>query len=173
MENLNLFLLPVAETNIIPLETKTLLTVDKSDLSEMASKIVEAVDDGIADPLNTLIMAKKGSYVFDSIIEAMKGKARLPEGNEYSRHHCQISERATGVKYYFEGCNDLVWNNLNMQMLDLKEKITAREDKLKTFTKPTKIEDEIDEDTGEVIMSARVINPPVKTGGQSLVFSIK
>ena len=173
MENLNLFLQPVENTAIVPIEDKTLLTVDKSELSEIASKIVEAVDDGIADALDTLIMAKKGAYVFDSIIEGMKGKARLPEGSSYNKHFCEIAERSTGVRYYFEGCNDPVWSELNMQMLDIKERIAKREAKLKTFTKPTAVEDEIDEDSGEVIMEARVINPPVKTGGQSLIFSIK
>jgi hypothetical protein len=172
-ENLNLFLLPYEETSVIPIENKTLLTVAKSDLSEMASQIVEAVDDGIADALDTLIMAKKGAYVFTSIIEAMKDKARLPEGKNYQRHHCDIREQQTGVRYYFEGCNDSVWNNLNMQMLDLKERTSAREAWLKGFSKPTTIEDQIDEETGEVIMEARVINPPVKTGGQSLIFTIK
>jgi hypothetical protein len=173
MENLNLFLQPVETTDIVPIEDKSLLTVDKSELSEIASKIVEAVDDGIADGLDTLIMAKKGAYVFDAIIEGMKGKARLPEGKGYLKHFCDIREQSTGVRYYFEGCNDPVWSDLNMQMLDLKERISKREAKLKTFTKPTQVEDEVDEDSGEVIMDARVINPPVKTGGQSLIFTIK
>lgn len=173
MENLNLFLQPIEHTELVPIEDKSLLTVDKSELSEIASKIVEAVDDGISDALDTLIMAKKGAYVFDAIIEGLKGKARLPEGKGYQRHFCDIREQATGVRYYFEGCNDSVWSELNMQMLDLKERISAREARLKTFTKPTAVEDEVDEGTGEVIMSARVINPPVKTGGQSLIFSIK
>ncbi|WP_183567423.1 hypothetical protein [Mucilaginibacter sp. SP1R1] len=173
MENLNLFLHPVQETAVVPIEDKSLLTVDKSELSEIASKIVEAVDDGIADALNTLIMAKKGAYVFDSIIESMKGKARLPEGKSYQKHNCDIREQATGVRYYFDACNDPIWSDLNMQLLDLKERLSKREAKLKTFTKPTAVQEEVDEDTGEVIMEARVINPPVKTGGQSLIFTIK
>jgi len=172
-ENLNLFLQPYEETSIIPIENKTLLSVNRADLSEMASQIVESVDDGVADALDTVIIAKKGLYVFESIIEAMKGKAKLPEGKNYQKHHCDIREQATGVRYYFEGCNDPVWTDLNMQMLDIKERLSKREAKLKTFTKPTQVEDEVDEDSGEVIMEARIINPPVKTGGQSLIFTIK
>lgn len=172
-ENLNLFLQPYEETSIIPIENKTLLSVNRADLSEMASQIVESVDDGVADALDTIIIAKKGLYVFESIIEAMKGKARLPEGNKYQKHHCDIREQATGVRYYFEGCNDPVWTGLNMQMIDIKERLSKREAKLKTFTKPTQVEDEVDEDSGEIIMEARIINPPVKTGGQSLIFTIK
>ncbi|WP_114937532.1 hypothetical protein [Mucilaginibacter endophyticus] len=173
MENLNLFLQPVEQTALVAIEDKSLLTVDKSELSEIASKIVEAVDDGNADALNTLIMAKKGAYVFDAVIEAMKGKARLPEGKNYQKHNCDIREQMTGVRYDFNVCNDAVWNSLNMQMLAIKEQIAAREQKLKTFTTPTEVEDEIDQDTGEVIMTARVINPPVKTGSQSLIFTLK
>lgn len=172
MENLNLFLQPKSDTLLIPMENKRLLTSDKSDLSEMASLIVEAVDDGEADALDTLIMAKKGEYVFKSISEALKGKIPTPEKN-YIRYNCAVTERTTGVSYSFESCNDPVWNELNMQLVELKEKQKSRESWLKTFTKPTAVEDQVDEESGEVIMEARTILPPVKIGGQSTVISIK
>jgi hypothetical protein len=173
MENLNLFLQPAQQTELVPIEDKSLLTANKAELSEIASKILEAVDDGIADPLNTTIMAKKGAYIFDAVIEGMKGKAKLPEGKNYQKHSCDIREQATGVRYYFEGCNDSVWDALNMQILVLQEKKADREKRLKTITKPVEVEDEFDEETGEVIMSARTLNPPVKIGGQSLIFTLK
>lgn len=173
MENLNLFLQPKADTAVIPIEDKRLLTADKSDLSCMASLIVEAVDDGYSDALDTLIMGKKMEYVAKSIVEGMKGKASIPEGKEYSKHSCALSERATGVKYFFDGCNDLVWNELSMQFVEIQAKMKDREKWLKSFTKPTDIDDQFDEETGELIMGARKIFPPAKTGGQSLIVSIK
>jgi len=171
MENLNLFLLPKEETALLPIENKRLLTADKSDLSQMASLILEGVDDGNADPLDTLIMAKKGMYVFESIAEALKNKVPTPEKG-YSKYNCEVSERTTGVSYSFDTCNDPIWLELNSQFVQAKERLKAREKWLKTFTKPTEVEDQADED-GEVIMEARTINPPVKMGGTSTIISIK
>lgn len=172
MKDLNLFLQPKSEVAVLPIENKKLLTADKSDLSSMASLIVESVDDGYADALDILIMAKKGEYVFKSIADAMKGKVPTPE-KDYMKHSCAITERTTGVNYSFDACNDDVWADLNCQMVELKEKLKERESWLKTFTKATAIDDQIDEETGELIMSARTINPPVKIGGTSTVISIK
>lgn len=172
MENLNLFLLPKTETAVLPIENKTLLSAEKSDLSVMASRILEGVDDGWADPIDTLIMAKKGVYVFEGIVEGLKGKITLPEGSNYSKHSCAMREQMTGVRYYFDECNDPVWNDLNEQLIRLQFEIKEREKWLKSFTKPTEVEAEANED-GEEIAPARVINPPVKSGGMSVIVSIK
>lgn len=172
MKDLNLFLQPKEEVAVLPIENKTLLTSTKSDLSYMASLIVEAVDDGYADALDTLIMAKKGMYVFKSIEDSLKGKVVVPEKN-HERYSCTVSERQTGVKNYFDGCNDDVWTSLSLELAILEERIKEREAWLKTFTKPTQIEDQVDEESGELIMSARIINPPVKTGGMSVIIGIK
>lgn len=172
MENLNLFLLPTEEVALLPIENKRLLTADKSDLSLMASLIIEGVDDGNSDPLDTLIMAKKGIYVFEGIAEAMKNKVPTPEKG-YTKYNCVVTERNTGVSYSYDTCNDPIWTDLNRRQLDIKEKIKTREAWLKTFTKPTPVDDQIDEESGEVIMEARIINPPVKIGGTSTIISIK
>lgn len=172
-DNLNLFLQPRTEVAVLPIENKSILTSDRSDLSLMASRIIESVDDGIADPLDTYIMAKKGAYVFDGIIEGLKNKVQVPEGKNYSKHHCVIREQTTGVKYYFDECNDPVWTELATQLQALSLQLKEREKWLKTFTKPTEIEAEVDEETGEEIAPARKINPPVKVGGQSVIVSIK
>jgi len=172
MKDLNLFLQPKEEVAVLPIENKTLLTSNKSDLSYMASLIVEAVDDGYSDALDTLIMAKKGMYVFESIVDSLKSKVVVPEKN-HERYSCKVSERQTGVKNYFDGCNDDVWTSLSLELAILEERIKEREAWLKTFTKPTYIGDQVDEESGEVIMSARVINPPVKTGGISVIIGIK
>ncbi|RZK77500.1 MAG: hypothetical protein EOO85_08715 [Pedobacter sp.] len=170
---LNLFLQPKTKVAVLPIENKTLLTADRSDLSVMASRIIEGVDDGFADALDVLLMAKKGAYVFDGIIEGLKGKVQIPEGKNYSKHHCAIREQQTGVKYYFDECGDHVWTELNQQMQALSFQIKEREKWLKSFTKPTEVEQQVDEESGEVLVYAGKINPPVKTGGQSIIVSIK
>lgn len=171
-ENLNLFLQPKQEVAVLPIENKSILTSDRSDLSLMASRILEGVDDGYADPLDTLLMAKKGLYVFEGIVEGLKGKVVVPEKG-YSKYHCSVSERMTGVKYHFDECNDPVWDDLYDQYKTIEFRLKERQEWLKTITKPTMVEADIDEDTGEEIAPARKINPPVKMGGMSVVISIK
>ncbi|SMC52493.1 hypothetical protein [Pedobacter nyackensis] len=171
-ENLNLFLQPKAEIAVLPIENKSILTSDKSELSYMASLILQGVDDGYADPMDTLLMAKKGMYVFKGIVEGLEGKVAVPEKG-YTKHHCTIREQMTGVKYHFEECNDPVWTELYEQFKAIEFQLKERQEWLKTFKKPTEVEAEIDEDTGEEISPARKINPPVKMGGMSIIISIK
>jgi hypothetical protein len=170
---LNLFLQPKEEVALLPVENKKLLTANKSDLSLMASLIVEGVDDGNADPLDTLILAKKGAYVFTSIVEGLKGKVQAPESKDYSKHFCEIASRMTGVSYSYDKCNDPVWTSLAGDLAVLQEKIKAREAWLKSFSKPTQVNEQVDEDSGEVIMEARKIYPPAKMGSESIIINIK
>lgn len=173
MEELNLFLQPKEEVAVLPIENKTLLTADKSDLSQMASLIVEGVDDGYADAIDTLIMAKKGLYVFESIVEGLKGKVVLPQTKDYQKHNCVMREQMTGVKYDFTVCGDPVYDQLAAQLFDMQQKIKAREAWLKGFSKPTEVEQQVDEETGDILVYEGKINPPVKTGGHSIILSIK
>ena len=171
-DNLNLFLQPRKAVAVLPIENKTLLTADRSDLSVMTSRILEGVDDGFADPLDTFLMAKKGEYVFAGIIEGLKSKVKIPEGKNYSKHNCSIREQMTGVRYVFDECNDPVWTLLSQQAAELALQIKEREKWLKSFTKPTDVEAEANED-GEEVAPARRIMPPAKMGGQSIVVTIK
>lgn len=158
---------------MFPVKNKTLLTSTKAELSDIASKIVESADDGYTDPLEVMIQAKKGFYVFDSIIKAMAGKASIPEGKTYETHSCLISQRATGVKYYYDGCNDPEWNALSAQLNDVKERMETREAYLKSLKGPVKIEELVCEDTGEILKDAITVFPAAKIGGESLVFNLK
>jgi len=168
--NLNLFLLPKDETSLIPLENKTILHSDKSDLSEMASMMLEAVDDGFADPLDTLIIAKKGIYVFDAIVKGMKGKAFI-DGGKMSKHSVDIRTQDVGVRYDFTGCGDHVWNELNQQIAELTAKQKEREEFLKSLKGETKYH--LNEETGEEQTFETPIYPPARTGSSSLILTIK
>jgi hypothetical protein len=169
--DLNLFLQPKSEVAIVPIEGQRLLTATKSDLSEMASIIMEAADDGMADPLDTLIIAKKGLYVFESIVEGMKGKCKLPEKG-YERHNVAMSERATGVQWHYDTCNDPEWNELNAQKISIDARLKIREAYLKGLKGETQIEASANEETGEAI-EAHTIFPAVRVAGESLILSLK
>jgi len=170
-ENLNLFLQPRSEVATLPIENQKLLTATKSDLSEMASMIMEAADDGFADPMDTLIIAKKGEYVFKAIVEGMKGKCILPEKG-YEKHNVAMSERATGVQWHYDTCNDPEWNNLNAQKISIDEQLKVREAYLKGLGKPLEVAASVNEETGEET-PAHTVYPAVRVAGESLILSLK
>ncbi len=169
-EELNLFLQPREEVSVLPVENQSMLQATKADLSGMVSDVVEGVDDGNSDALDTYILAKKGFYVFEGIVEAMKGKVTLPQAKGYSKHSCEFREQATGVSYSFDRCNDPVWEKLSAESSALKIKLKEREDFLKGLKGGTDVE-VVDEETGEA--ETYTMYPPVKMAGQSVVLTIK
>ena len=42
-----------------------------------------------------------------------------------------------------------------------------------SLSKPTEVPEEIDEETGEVIVPATILNPPIKMGSNSLIVTLK
>lgn len=169
-ERLNLFLQPAEQTFVLPIESITLLNAEKSDLSEMASLILESVDDGNADPIDVLILAKKGKYVFDAIVEGMKGKANFEDKN-FTKHNVVMRKQDTGVRYYYDGCNDEKWNDLNIKILALNEELKQREEFLKSLKGETK--EYTNEETGEVETFENPVYPPSRVGTPSLICTIK
>ena len=170
MENLNLFLQPKHDTYVVPVESVTLLNADKSELSEMVSIILESVDDGNADPLDILIIAKKGKYVFDALVEGMKGKVNFEDKN-FTKHNVVIRKQDTGVRYFYDGCNDTKWSEINNQILALQEQQKQREEFLKSLKGETK--EFTNEDTGEVESFENPVYPPSRIGTPSLICTIK
>lgn len=172
-ESLNLFLQPKKDVAVLPVENISLLSATKEDLSLMASKIMEGVDDGIADPLDLLILVKKGLFVLEAINENLKGKVTPPEEKDFKKHNVTVKVQLMGVRYGYEQCNDSVWDELNAMKSELSEKMKARELKLKSLSKSEVVPDEIDESTGELVMGSRTLFPPVKKGTETIVLGIK
>jgi hypothetical protein len=170
-ENLNLFLQPKSEVAVIPLENKSLLTANRSELSVMVSRVLEGVDDGNADPLDVFIFAKKGSKVFDAILEGLKDKVDLQ--GETAKHNCDLREQQTGVRYEYKGCGDPEWDDLNAQVQSLQLRLKARELFLKGLKGANEIDEIIDEETGELVYPAVTVYPPLKTGGTSIIVTVK
>lgn len=170
---LNLFLQPKKEVAVLPVEDISLLTATKEDLSLMVSKIMEGIDDGLTDPLDLLILVKKGLFVFEALNESLKGKVSPPEEKDFKKHNATVKVQLMGVRYSYDQCNDSVWNDLNEKMKDISEKMKARQLKLKSLSKSEEVPDEVDEETGELIMESRTLYPPVKTGTETIVLGIK
>ena len=173
LDSLNLFLEQKKELSIVPMDRTSLLTAEKGDLSEMVSDILQNVNDGVLDAMAVNVFAKKGEYIFKSLLEGIKGKVHIPDGSEYTVFNTVISQRATGVKYLYSHCGDPEWDGLFELSKDIKERMDARQLFLKGVKEPTEQSEVIDEQTGEVTQQACVIKPVVKTGGVSLIFTLK
>jgi hypothetical protein len=72
-----------------------------------------------------------------------------------SIHGAKITIKEVGVKYDFENCADVIWNDLNNQIKELTDKRKEREAFLKTLTKQFTY---VDDSTGEII----TINPAIR-----------
>lgn len=142
-----------------------LLNLNKSDLAEIASNILQDVNDGWVDPLDALIYAKKGEVLFKSIVDAVKDKAEMPE-SKYTKHDADLVEKMVGVSYDYSACGDIEWEMIDAQIKDLSEKKKERETFLKSLKSKLTL---VNEDTGETYS----VEPPVQKGKMSIAITLK
>ena len=151
----------------LSLELSGLIKLSKKELSEKVSEALDLIKDGFIEPIDAYIFAKKGEKMFKDLVEQVKP---LAEERSYEKGFAKfgavITESTLGAKTDYSGCNDLQWNELNAQMLELKAKVTERE----TFLKGVATQmDLINRETGEVY----TISPPIKTGKAGITVTIK
>ena len=141
-------------------------TVNKTNYKAMATQLAEVVEQGIVSPLD--------AYTRLKAIEAMVSEARklidATAKSELSKYDKQekvvfngyeLSQRESGVSYDFSACNDIVWNDINMQLIILTEQRKEREAFLKAIKAPQPL---ITTD-GELY----TVHPPVKKSSTSII----
>ncbi len=163
-KELNLFLEPLQEIEKYPIENKTILTLKKGELLELASKVVQDVNDGLIDGVDVLIMAKKLELFFDALKAGIKGNVQLPQPTDYKKHGAILNEQVMGVKYDYSVCGHQEYDDLISQINPAKARIKQIEDQLKKAV-DGKI---IDKDTGEEIE----VKKPLKSGTNTIVVKI-
>ena len=148
-------------------ELQRFIKLNKSDIRSKTDEISNLVSDGYLDPLDALIMAKKIQEYGKSLESKVRPVAESKSYNSsYSKYSVEISERVNGASYDFSNCGDRVYDELILQLKDLKSKISERESFLKTITTSLGI---FDPETGETY----TINPPIKAGKIGLSLTIK
>lgn len=152
---------------ISALDSNSFLKLSKVDLKGRAEQAVQAVKDGWVDPIEASIMIKKTEAVLDYMKEEIKPLAlsKMVEKSN-SLYGVDITKSMFGVKYDYSVCQDPIWDELNLQKIDLDKALKAREAFLKTLEKPKK---ELIEETGEVV----TLYPPIKTGTEGLTLKVK
>ena len=152
----------------LQLELSQFINFSKLQIQDLKQEVMVKIKDGYTDPLNLLILCKKAQSLFEDIEKEVRPYAandtNLAGGEKYTKFNTQISHSSNG-KYDFSDCGDVVWNDLNKQMLAVKVKLTERETFLKTVTKKMIVGDSETSEGWE-------INPPVKASNLSLVLKV-
>lgn len=161
---LNLFLEPKQEIEKYQIENKGILSLKKGEILELASKIVEDVNDGLIDGVDVLIMAKKLELFFDALKAGVKGNVQLPQSKDYKKHGAVLNEQVMGVRYDFSVCGHEEYNYIASQINPAKERMKKIEDQIKKAVDGLII----DKDSGEEIK----VNKPLKTGTNTIVVKI-
>lgn len=161
---LNLFLEPKKDIEKYPIENKCILNLKKGELLELASKVVEDVNDGLIDGVDVLIMAKKLELFFDALKAGVKGNVQLPQSNDYKKHGAVLNEQIMGVRYDYSVCGHEEYNQLSANITPAKDRMKKIEDMIKKAVDGLII----DKETGEEIK----VNKPLKTGTNTIVVKI-
>ena len=164
MKNLNLFLEPLAEQEALPISNRSLLNLKKGEILELATEILQQVNDGILDDVDVKVFAKKGMVFFEALNDGLSGKVQLPQEKDYKKHGCTMRMQDTGVRYDYSVCGHPVIDEINAFMADKKPLIDKVQKELKNLKTETEI---TDEDTGETF----TVKPPFKSSGRSVIIT--
>lgn len=152
----------------LTLELQDWKTVTKDTIREKVQAVVETIREGITDPIEALVFAKKmgelAKLLEANVREFAESKGVGSAGLEMFA--CKLSEAMTGVKYDYSSCEDQTWNALTKQADELAAKIKAREKFLQTVSVKQITGDS---DTGE----AWEVKPAIKSGKLGLKVEMK
>lgn len=140
----------------------------KGQITSYKNLIKQSVVDGEVDPLIFL----KQVTALEQLVKQLKQDdiikdVILEEAEKYGQKtfvhsDAKFTIREVGSRYNFERCDDSQWNDLNDEMQKLKEKVSARENFLKSITPEM-----------EVYGADGVkISPPVKTSSTQVVVTL-
>ena len=146
----------------------------KQDLKQYALDLVNnAIENSqalqIAEEISMIEAMCKAAKEHPKLKDEVRNEIVLNAENKKdfkSKFGATISLAETGVVYDFSQCNDLVLNDLQQRLSNIKEQIKERESFLKNIS-PKGIEI-IDKNTGELV----TIYPPSKTSTSSYKISL-
>jgi hypothetical protein len=137
------------------IKLNSLISSTKPQRNDLAKWIVEEVINGNQDALKTFIYAAKAEEFFKELVNNIRPliAAKQIQKGGLTMYEAQIIERKNPDKYDFASSNDSTWNELNVLLIQTKEKLKERETFLMALT----------EDVST--MEGEIIYPPQKTYG--------
>jgi hypothetical protein len=166
-----------------PTSILSLLESNKEQRHVFISNLMDALDNGLVEPLKVHVQLKSIEKIIDELTNtdekknkdgfhiAKRYKKLLQDAAEkygekkFQFHNSTIEIKEVGVKYNFSQCNDPEYITLSAQLEEIQKKVKAREEFLKTV--PSAGMDLLVED--EVVK----VYPPSKSSTTSIAVSLK
>lgn len=133
---------------------------DRVNIAKAIYSLKSSLDEGEIHPLSLAVRIK---WVEEWAAEAkevsrphiLTAMGQYAKGEDIVRYGSEILPMEAGVKYNYSACKDVVWDELNQKMDQIKSEMKNRESFLKANKENTTI---IDDATGEIY----TIFPPTK-----------
>lgn len=155
-----------------PISILRLLETTKEQRSTFVTGVLDKLEQGSVDPLETLLQIK----CMEELVKQLTGndvfrnyvlEAAQKEGKSFAFHNAKFDIRETGVKYDFSRCGDVQWELMDSQINGLKEQVKARETFLKTVpVAGLLVTDEFSGETTKIF-------PPSKISTTSVAVTLK
>lgn len=143
----------------------------QAGIDRFSDLVIQEVKEGRSNPLEIHIalkgLEKATKRILSEIGSNVNSERSLYPEKVLSLHGAEISGLTpVSTTYEFGGCNDPELRILQAELENAKEKLKAREDFLKSLTKPETL---LDQDTGEYY----TVNPPTKKQTNGVKISFK
>jgi hypothetical protein len=153
-----------------PISIIRLFETDKSQRQSFVLQVIDRLENGTADPLETHLQVKCMESLIKDLNENTVYKnylleAAAKEGKSFTFHNAKFETKEVGVKYSFDKCGDPEIEQLQKEKKALDEKLKAREAFLKT----------VPVSGLEVIVGDEVckVYPPAKVSTTSVCVTLK
>lgn len=159
-------------TNSLALSNLSLFETTKEEREQFAINIMEAINEGLLDPLHLhlqlkcaedLIKAVKDQEGYSNTLEAEASKY----GKRFEKFNAKFEIKGGVPTYDWAVCNDEILNDLLIQQEMIKEKLKERQTFLKNI--PASGVSVIIEGTGEVV----TVYPPAKSQKDIIAVTLK
>jgi hypothetical protein len=145
----------------------SLIHSDKSKRDAFVTDILRGIDCGEVNPLDAHLFLKsleevvKKIYASDWYKNQVLSEAQKYNSKSFEYRNAKVEIKEMGGNYNYEGCHDPELVELLRQEKEIKAKIKAKEDFLKSL--PAQGLQTLDGETGEIYM----MYPPVKEGSKT------
>ena len=150
------------------IQTINQIPITKDGITEFATRVLQAINDGEVNPLDLKIHFKALELAQERIKEHLN-KLALVEAEKYKKEVYKgflVNVQEMGQTYDYSQCNDPILVEINEEFERIKALKKGREDMLKTLKEATPM---IDSKTGEQFDAY----PPMKTSTTSIVLKLQ
>lgn len=142
-----------------PISALRLMPNKASEVARFSKGIIEAVQNGYANPIEVLVMLRSLEAVSELVREEIEEQI-VREADKYTEKKFEafgalVEKAEVGTKYSYDTSNDVEWERLKTDFETAKAKLSERETFLKALKEPMTV---LNEETGEVTK----IVPPAK-----------